>query len=78
MDREQVMEKIKIMVREDQERIIERCGLLIKSGAVDVGAYGDDFRLPKIVLYATLLDLADSRRPLFPEDRREADNLRCF
>lgn len=73
-----VLKKVKEMIKEDQAFLLERCKKYLNSGAIEAGNYGDDFRLPKILLYTALADLRDQRRPLGDEDLKTAKNLSNF
>ncbi len=46
------------------------------NGAIDYDQYGDDYELPKTVLYAVFKDVTMNEiRPVFPKNREEAENL---
>lgn len=51
---------------------------LYRSGAIDPEAYGDDYRLPKILITAAAESEKGSLRPLHPEDKLTVANLRNF
>lgn len=51
---------------------------LISSGAIDLKSYGDDHRLPRIVLSVVLKDAAENFRPPHPLDKKEVANLSHF
>ena len=58
--------------------ITRRANELWCSGAFDTASYGDAFLLPKAVLYALLDDAKFQVRPLSPEGREIANNLKHF
>lgn len=60
------------LVLEEIERVFKTNG----NGAIEYDEYGDDYELPKIVLYAVMKDVVMNQvRPVFQKNRDEAENL---
>lgn len=58
---------------------IQKCvDKIIDSGCVDINSWDDDFRLPKIVLSASLKELAFQYEPVDKSDKNEVSNIRLF
>jgi len=47
----------------------------LNSDAVELSNFGDDFTLPKILIYACNKRMLDQWRPLMPENRKDAENI---
>lgn len=58
--------------------LLKKAKELIDSGAVDLKNYGNDHRLPKIILQAVLKDAAENFRSPHPLDKKEVENLSHF
>jgi hypothetical protein len=80
MTTKQAMKKIKEMMSKDgKTTLYARCEALLNSGGIDKGIYpGNEYTLPKIILYCALLDLAEQYRPLYERNKAEIKNLRNF
>ena len=78
MTKTQFKEKFSELIETLEPYIQKEEKRLIDSGAVDLKNYGDDSRLPKIVLQAVLKDAAENFRPPHPLDKKEAENLLHF
>lgn len=66
------------LTREVVRVVGEECQRLLKSGAVDLEAYQNDFMLPKIILSVALKNAAYHFTPLSPEWQKEMKNLMHF
>lgn len=78
MNKKQFKEKFGELVKALLPYVNEKAKGLIDSGAVDLKNYGDDFRLPKIILQAVLKGAAENFRPPHPLDKKEVENLLKF
>jgi len=78
MTKIQVLNKAKSMLKDDTKFLLFRIERLLECGGIDKKEYENDFRLPKILLYAALDDLKIQRRPLTTEDYKAAQNLSHF
>jgi hypothetical protein len=66
-------------IKKDFSKTLDKRSVqLIKSGAMDLTKYENDFLLPKIVLTACLKELCDSYMPFSDEARKEVFNLMKF
>ena len=66
------------MLNDDKKFMLFRIEKLLDCGGIDKADYDNDFRLPKILLYAALDDLKHQRRPLSNDDYKAAYNLSHF
>lgn len=78
MTREQFDHKFAELMYRVVNQINEDADRLIKSGAIDIKHYGNDFELPRVLLDATLTNVREAYRPLDRKGREEAANLRKF
>lgn len=78
MNRNQCKDKIDDLARQLAKQAQERAMALFQSGAIDPSAYGDDYRLPRILMAAAQADVASSFRPNHPADLCEVLNLQHF
>lgn len=60
------------------ELLEEKVIAYIKSGALDLEAYGDDYELPRILVHAALKDIAATEFPLTGRGAKEVNNLLKF
>lgn len=69
----ELAEEAKKMVLEKIDKVFNTNG----NGSIDIDQYDDDdFRLPKIVLYAVLKDVAETQiRPVHHENLKAAESL---
>lgn len=62
-----------------QEMVFELFDKAKHSGALNIGEEpAADYRLPKIILYAILCEMAEDWRPYHESNRKEAENLKRF
>lgn len=79
MTKQQALDKIDKMIAEYYpHKLREECARLLESGGVDLEAYENDFRLPKIVLSTALKNEAWQFKPHTKEDQKAAKNLEVF
>lgn len=76
--RKQVMDKINEMLPDVTASIIKSSERFIKSGAINLEAYEDNYVLPKILLAACLHDIAYQYEPFNKADAKLVKNLRNF
>ena len=62
-------------IRKEIEKLMEKT---LKTGAVDIAQYEDNYRLPKIIVSAILKELTRQYRPLTKEDQAESENIYRF
>lgn len=83
MKRQDALQKIDEMINE-QDGVVEylkkECERLLSCGAVDLDEYGNDYRLPKIILMIALENCSYQYSPLSHDKNliRELKNLRNF
>lgn len=78
MNKTQFNKKFSELTESLKPYIQKKAKALIDSGAVDLKIYGDDFRLPKIILQAVLKDASENFRPPHPLDKKEVEDLSHF
>lgn len=78
MNRTQCKHKIDDLAQQLAKLAQEKAMALFQSGAIDPTAYGDDYRLPRILMSSALAEVATSFRPNHPADLREVLNLQHF
>lgn len=78
MTKTQFKEKFSELIEGLEPYIQKKAKELLGSGAIDLKSYGDDFRLPKIILQAALKDAAENFRTPHPLDKKEVENLSHF
>jgi hypothetical protein len=68
----ELAEGAKNLVLEKIDKVFNTNG----NGSIDFDQYDDDYRLPKIVLYAVFKDVAETQiRPVHHENLKAAENL---
>lgn len=76
MTKTQLKQKVQKMFDEiDVQKCVDK---VIDSGCVDINKWDDDFRLPKIVLSASLKELAFQYEPVDKSDKNEVSNISLF
>jgi len=75
MNKVQFKERFEELIKTLEPYIKKKAKELIDLRAVDLKTYGDDHRLPRIILQAVLKDAAEHFRPPHPLDAKEAQNL---
>jgi hypothetical protein len=78
MTHEQFTTKVGEMIGNLPKDIRLECDRLMRSGAIDLESYGDNYMAPKIVLFVALENITRGFRPLSDEAMEEARNLRHF
>lgn len=78
MKRNEIRKKISEMIKDDREFIQKKIDKALASGAIDYASYPNDYRLPKIILYAIYTELVNQRCPLDKTNLEEAKNLSHF
>ncbi len=77
MTKRQYMQKIRHLLKAQNQAIIARAESLWHSGAFDSGSFDDDFQLPKAVVHVLDKEMAEGWRPLGP-DNGLVSNLKHF
>jgi len=78
MTNKQLNSKLSIMYRDILPYLRKECKRLADSGGIDVSGAEDDFRIPNIILYVALKNLAEQYRPYYYLNKKEAKNLLHF
>ena len=78
MNEEEFSEKIKELTDDIRQDIIDKAIYFFNSGWVDTERYGNDFRLPKIILSATFEHYMWEYMPLDHMDKTIVKNLKSF
>jgi hypothetical protein len=79
MRQKQLVSKVRQLLRKDLSKIIgAKCLELFNSGAIDKESYGNDYLLPKAVLYVALEEVRQSIRPVSDEGKDAVKNLQHF
>lgn len=78
MEKALFTEKVDSMLPSLMEAIRKECDRLYRCGGVDPASYGEDFALPKLILYVALENLGAQYKPRFTGYRRDAENLKHF
>ena len=79
MTRKQILTKIRELQKQVIDLTNKRIGHILSSGAIDITAYDDNYRLPKILLTDALSCMAlYSFRPLNDEDVKTLENIKHF
>ena len=78
MTRTQFMRKYRELAGQAHARLLEKAEAALKSGAVDLEAFGDTYELPKIVAKSALKSSAEEYVTLSPYAERHVKNLQYF
>ena len=78
MTKKQLIKKMNELKKENTSYINERIETALKSGALDLTAYEDDYRLAKTLMCAICRDLAYEWQPYDKELKKEVKNLQHF
>lgn len=76
--KKQCLEKVHEMAEKVPAKILEKADQLIKSGAIELEDYEDNYILPKILLVAALEYEADQWRPFDRNYQKTIKNLSHF
>jgi len=75
MTRTQFRKKVNELIRENNRLIKNRVEKLFKSGCVDLNDYDNDFRLPKMFMYAIGKEMQFQWKPLDDELLKTGENI---
>ena len=78
MTNKQFEAKFKELARNVSKQAVKDANRLVRSGAVDMDDFGDDYRLPKIVLHAAFGNAVAGYRPLNEEDAVLSSDMMRF
>ena len=80
MTKTQFRKKSKYLRKEVGYLIDDRIEKILKSGALDLDKYGDDYILPKIFICAMVSEIYFQFKPLSntKEAKKEIKNIECF
>lgn len=67
-----------VLLLEVNKKILARAEFLLKSGAIDVAAFEDNYALPKIVMCNALKEQSDKYYPIMEYHKRYVKNLEAF
>lgn len=76
--RQQVKQKVQELQRDLATSINDRVERLLCSGAIDLEAFDDDFRVAKVVYRQVLMEIAEEYRPFSVDLQELAKNLKNF
>ena len=76
--KDQCLEKLAEMADQVKGHIMEKAAQLLKSGAINLPDFENDYQLPKILLTASLEHEADQWRPFDKAMRRVVKKLGRF
>jgi hypothetical protein len=80
MRQAQAIKKVKSMKRDVARAIDVECNRLLRTGAIDLASYPDDYQLPKALLVVALENISHNYRP--PQNMKHLHtdivNLRRF
>ena len=71
-------DRIKVLCDNFSKALQREAQNLLNSGGVDQESYGDNYELPKILVYAAIQNLRYQIRPLNDKARKAAKNLEHF
>lgn len=78
MTKTQFNKKFDELIEDLKPYIKKKSKELLDSGAIDLKSYGDDHRLPRIVLQAVLRKASVEFKTPHPLDKKEVENLLRF
>jgi hypothetical protein len=78
MTKNQFKKKYRELVKNVSVELIQRGEAALKSGAIEISDFGDDYALPKIVITAALNTATYSYRPHHPEHKDMVKNLNNY
>ena len=78
MTKKQFTKKFNELKRTTAARITELSDKALKSGAIDLDSWEDNYVLPKIVMTAICRELVNDWKPLDKDYRKESINLQIF
>jgi len=78
MTKEQFDNRFGNLLADVSASIRKEADRLFSCGGVDAASYGDDYELPKAVLYAAIFNVRASRRPLSKRAKEDSANLEHF
>jgi hypothetical protein len=76
--REQFLEKVGELLPDLNTFIMEKAEKALKSGALDLEKYEDNYLLPKIFMYAMGKEIKDQYKPYNKKDVTVGNNLSYF
>jgi len=78
MTKTQATRKTNYLISQAARHMRELIDKALRSGALDLAIYEDDYLLPKIIVSSLLREVTWQYQPLHPEDRKTSKNLDCF
>ena len=78
MTKKQLIKKMNELKKENNKFINKKVERILKSGAIDLKSWDDDFRMPKVLMTAICEDLVFQWKPLDKELRKEVQNISSF
>ena len=78
MKKAECLTKIREMLKDVRGSAIAKADHLLKSGAINLDSYENNYLLPKIILTVVLEDIAGAYAPLTRKSKADVRNLRHF
>jgi hypothetical protein len=78
MTKTQLRKKFNELKKENTKWINDNFEKVLKSGALDLDSYDNDFRLPKVIMCAMLQRLSDQWAPFDKQLKKDVANLKYF
>ena len=78
MTKEQYLKMCDELSDTTAEAIRAKARTLLKTGALELSSWDNDYRLPKIALCAICKTMSEQWRPFTDNDRKEVDNIEHF
>jgi hypothetical protein len=78
MTKEQFRAKLAELIQNNNNAILEKAEKILNSGCVDLASCEDDYRLPKVFMYAVLQEMVCRWKPLEKSLVKEANNMKYF
>lgn len=78
MTKTQLKRKVKELIKENNKMIEEKLEKLLKSGAINLPDYEDNYVLPKIFMCAIGKEMQFQWKPYNQEDRKTVENVSNF
>ena len=75
MTEQQLYQKTLELMEQVSERISDQIKTALKSGAINLDQYEDNYLLPKILVTAILRQNADDYEPIGARDKKEVKNI---
>ena len=75
MTKQQLRQKFNELIRENNKMLREKLEKLLKSGAIDLNNWEDNYVLPKLVMCAMGKEISFQWKPLSKDHKNEIENF---